>query len=226
VDDFAALPRLAQLPSAGRAEAGVAEDEVSQVAQATQSGTTRPERARTTPLARQRFSLCLLAAALLALLLAPRPAAAQSVASDGRGEMSVGRSYYESRGPGYSVYVPSANYAGAYQFYPGYYTGYPIVSRFAGGTGYYSTTSSGYSPIFMTSLNYPTVYGSYSMQPSGNMYNTAPVFQTRPDNLPSDNTVGAPYAPLSRPLMDVPPPSGTELTARLDLPSRSALIDV
>jgi uncharacterized protein (TIGR03000 family) len=57
----------------------------------------------------------------------------------------------------------------------------------------------------------------------------APTFQTRPINLPSDNPVGAPYAPLERPLSEVPLRTGTEvaaLTARRELPARPALINV
>ena len=41
--------------------------------------------------------------------------------------MTAGRSYYESRGPGYSYYVPSATFAGRHDFFPGKYTGYAAV---------------------------------------------------------------------------------------------------
>jgi uncharacterized protein (TIGR03000 family) len=175
---------------------------------------------------RQRFAAGLLAAALLS----PAPAGAQYFPGDRATPMSVGRSSVESYGPGYTVYTPSASLAGRYDFYPGKYTGDYRATRFATSNGYYATMSSGYSPIMMTSLNYPEVYGSYILG-AGPLINAAPVFQTRPDNPPSDNPVGAPYAPLSRPLADVPLHREVALTARpapvtATATARPALIDV
>jgi uncharacterized protein (TIGR03000 family) len=173
-----------------------------------------------------------LAAAGLALLLAPRPAPAQYPVGDRRSEMSVGGSYSESYGPGYTFYYPAVNLAGRYNFYPGKYTGDYRASRFATSEGRYSTTASGYSPIFFTSLNYPGIYGSYTTGLAGSGVNVVPPVQTRPDNLPSDNPVGAPYAPLSRPLADVPRGDRVELTTRTALTTRveprarRALVDV
>jgi len=143
--------------------------------------------------------------------------------------MTVGRPYYESRGPGYSVYYPTSLYAADYSFYPGKYTGDYRAGRFATTNGRYATMPSGYSPIMMTSLNYPEVYGSYTvgLGPSGSV---APPLQTLPDNPPSDNPVGAPYAPLSRPLADVPRDRSAELTTTTltatEPRAKPALIDV
>jgi uncharacterized protein (TIGR03000 family) len=174
---------------------------------------------------RHRFSLMTLAVAALAALLTPRPANAQYPVGDRSAQMTLGRPYYESRGPGYSAYVPSATFAGRYDFYPGKYTGYPIVSRFATTNGYYATLPSGYSPIMFTSLNYPEVYGAYILGP-GVSVNVAPPIQTRPDNPPSDNPVGAPYLPLSRPLAEVPEKGVTQLNTVALTSGRPALIDV
>jgi uncharacterized protein (TIGR03000 family) len=166
----------------------------------------------------------LLVASLVALL-SPRPATAQYPVGDRVQSMTLGRSYYESRGPGYTAYYPSAIYASDYSFYPGKYTDDYRPSRFATSYGAYSTKPSGYAPIMMTSLNYPEVYGSYTMGlgPSGSV---APVFQTLPDNPPSDRPVGAPYAPLSRPLADVPYNRPSELTTMRQPAAQPALIDV
>ncbi len=174
---------------------------------------------------RHRFPLMTLAVAGLAALLAPRPAAAQYPVGDRGQVMTAGRPYYESRGPGYSYYVPSATFAGRYDYYPGRFSGYPIVSGFATTTGYYSTMPSAYPPTLLTSLNYPEVYGSYVLGP-GVMVNVAPRFQTRPDNPPSDNPVGAPYSPLARPLYEVPQKGVTSLSTVSLTAGRPALIDV
>src|SRR5262249_8557502 len=107
-------------------------------------------------------------------------------------QMSVGRPYYESLGPGFNYYYPDPSLASRYGFYPGMYTGVARPSRFATSEGYWATIPSGYSPIFMTSLNYPGIYGSYAFGLTATAYNVAPAFQTRPDNLPSDNPVAAP----------------------------------
>jgi uncharacterized protein (TIGR03000 family) len=139
--------------------------------------------------------------------------------------MTIGRSYYESSGPGYTVYYPAASFAGRYNFYPGKYTGYAIPSRFATSDGYYATSPSGYSPIFMTSLNYPGIYGSYAYGPGAATANVVTAFQTTRDNAPSDNPVGTPYAPLQRPLAEVPLKTVTEPT-RAELRPARALIDV
>jgi uncharacterized protein (TIGR03000 family) len=170
-----------------------------------------------------------LALAGLAALAVPRPAAAQYSGSAG---FTVGRPYYESSGPGYTTYIPSATFAGRYDFYPGKYTGYPMVSRFATTNGYYGTLSSGYTPIMMTSLNYPEIYGSYVLGPTV-APKVGPTFQTRIDNRPSDNPVGAPYAPLARPLVEVPEKATistalttTTLSTNRAAPARTALIDV
>jgi uncharacterized protein (TIGR03000 family) len=173
---------------------------------------------------RQRLLLGVLAAAGL---LTPSAARAQLFTGDRPSEMTAGRSYSETYGPGYRLYVPSATFAGSYNFYPGKYTGLYLPSRFATTTGYYATMSSGYTPTLFTSLNYPEVYGSYILG-AGPLVNVAPSMQTRPDNPPSDNPVGAPYAPLSRPLAEVPlyHPQEVALTARLEPPARPALIDV
>ena len=166
----------------------------------------------------------LLVASLVALL-SPRPATAQYPIGDRVQSSTTSRPYYESRGPGYTTYYPSATFAGDYSFYPGKYTGDYSPSRFATSYGAYSTKPSGYAPVMMTSLNYPEVYGSYTMGlgPSGSV---APVFQTLPDNPPSDRPVGAPYAPLSRPLADVPYNRPTELTTVAKPAAKTALIDV
>jgi uncharacterized protein (TIGR03000 family) len=170
--------------------------------------------------------LCTLTAGALAVLLSPRPAAAQYPVGDRPSQMSTGGAYYESRGPGYSAYTPAANLAGRYDFYPGQYTGNYRPSRFATSNGYYATSPSGYSPIFMTSLNYPGIYGSYAHGPSAATVNVVTAFQTTLDNRPSDNPVGAPYAPLQRPLAEVPYKGTVELTARAELAAQPALIDV
>jgi uncharacterized protein (TIGR03000 family) len=172
---------------------------------------------------RQRHLLGVLAAAVL---LTPSAARAQLFTGDRPSEMTAGRSYTESYGPGYTVYTPSATFAATYNFYPGKYTGLYLPSRFASTTGYYATMSSGYTPTLFTSLNYPEVYGSYILG-AGPLVNVAPSMQTRPDNPPSDNPVGAPYTPLSRPLAEVPLYHEVALTtARLEPPARPALIDV
>ncbi len=172
---------------------------------------------------RQRFPLGVLAAAVL---LSPGAATAQYFVGARPPEMSAGRSYVESYGPGYTIYTPSASLAGRYSFYPGKYTGDYRPSGFASTDGYYPTYPSGYGPILMTSLNYPEVYGSYILG-AGPLVKSAPVFQTRPDNAPSDFTVGAPYAPQSRPLADVPyHTEAVALSARREPPARPALIDV
>jgi uncharacterized protein (TIGR03000 family) len=160
----------------------------------------------------------------LAVLLGPRPAAAQ-YSVDWPSKMTAGYSYYESRGPGYSSYVPSATFAGRYDFYPGKYTGYPIASRFATSNGAYATSPSAYPPIFMTSLNYPGIYGSYAYGPVAATANVATAYQTTRDNAPSDNPVGAPYTSQLRPLAEVPLKGVTEPTPA-ELRSRPALIDV
>ena len=95
----------------------------------------------------------LLVVGLLALLT-PRPATAQYPVGDRGQSTTIGHPYYESRGPGYTTYIPSASRAGDYAFYPGKYTGDYRPSRFATSYGAYSTRPSGYSPIMMTSLNY------------------------------------------------------------------------
>lgn len=97
---------------------------------------------------RQRSLVSTLAVAGLAVLLAPRPAAAQVI----------------------GTYAPS---------------------RFATGNGYYSPRAAGYSPIFLTSINYPGIYGSYTYGPSAMTYNVTPTFQTRPET------------PVERPLEEV-----------------------
>jgi uncharacterized protein (TIGR03000 family) len=173
---------------------------------------------------RHRFPLGALAAAVL---LSPSAATAQTApVGDRPTEMSLGRSYTASYGPGYTVYTPSASFAGRYDFYPGKYTGVPLASRFATTNGYYATMPSGYSPIMMTSLNYPEIYGSYVLG-IGPLVKVAPGFQTWPDNPPSDRPVGEPYAPLSRPLADVPyNREVVALTTRREPPERPALIDV
>jgi uncharacterized protein (TIGR03000 family) len=171
---------------------------------------------------RQRFPLGVLAAAVL---LTPSPAGAQ-LFMERASPMTAGRSYTESYGPGYTVYTPSATFAGSYNFYPGKYTGLYLPSNFASTTGYYATMSSGYTPTLFTSLNYPEVYGSYILG-AGPLVNVAPAMQTRPNNPPSDFPVGSPYAPLRRPLADVPLNREVVLTtARLETPARPALIDV
>jgi uncharacterized protein (TIGR03000 family) len=171
---------------------------------------------------RQRFPLGLLAAALL---LAPAPAGAQYPVGDRATPMTVGRSYTESYGPGYTVSVPSATFAGSYNFYPGKYTGAYRPTRFASSNGFYATTASGYTPTLLTSLNYPEIYGSYTLGPSL-AANLAPPFFTRLDNPPSDYPVGAPYVPLSGRLDEVPLHREVELTARRERPARTALVDV
>jgi uncharacterized protein (TIGR03000 family) len=173
--------------------------------------------------------------AALALLLAPRFAAAQYPVGDRASRLSVGRSYYESQGPGYSGYYSSAELATRYAFYPGKYTGVSYPERFATTNGYYATRPSGYSPILFTSLNYPEVYGSYTLGLGGSG-SVSPVIQTLPDNPPSANPVGAPYAPLTNPLAlsEVPKKREVELTTTVpttaELSTRptgqAALIDV
>jgi uncharacterized protein (TIGR03000 family) len=176
---------------------------------------------------RQSSRLALLAAGV-ALLLASQPAPAQYYpVGDRRPEMSTGRTYFESHGAGYSLYIPAATYAGRYDFYPGKYTGVYAPTRFASSTGYYATMPSGYSPIMMTSLNYPGIYGAYVLGPGAAGNNLVPAFQTIPDNRPSDNPVGAPYAPLARSLMDVPLKPRIEVSTQPELrTARSAMIDV
>ncbi len=174
----------------------------------------------------QRSCILPLAVAGLALALASQPALAQYYPiGDRRPEMTVGRSYFESHGPGYSLYVPSATFAGRYDFTPGKYTGVYAPTRFASSLGYYGRLASGYSPIMMTSLNYPGIYGAYALGPGGT-WNVAPSWQTMPDNRPSDNPVGAPYVPQERPLMDVPLKARVELSSQPELRARAALIDV
>ena len=176
---------------------------------------------------RQRFPRVALAVAGLAVLLGSRPASAQYPVGDRASVMSTGGSYYVSRGPGYSAYTPAAAFAGRYDFYPGMYTGDYRPARFATSNGYYATSPSGYPPIFLTSLHYPGIYGSYATGLGvGTTVNVATRFQTTRDNPPSDNTVGAPYAPLQRPLAEVPLKEVTELRARAAPPSRTVLIDV
>jgi len=178
---------------------------------------------------RQRLILSVLAAGLV--VLAPRPAAAQ-LSGEGPSQMTVGRSYHASTGAGYAAYYPSANLASRYGFYPGYYTGDYRPTRFASSEGYWATLSPGYTPIFMTTLNYPGVYGSYTTGLGGASSNVMTAFQTRPDNVPSDNPVGVSYAPLQRRMDEVPFQRRTELTTRTELTSRAvlpakpALIDV
>jgi uncharacterized protein (TIGR03000 family) len=168
-----------------------------------------------------------LAVAGLAVLLAPRPVSAQYPVGDRASVMSTGRSYYEGRGPGYSVYTPAATFAGRYDFYPGMYTGDYRPARFATSNGYYATSPSAYPPVFLTSLNYPGIYGSYTNGiGTAATVNVAPQFQTTLSNPPSDNTVGAPYVPLQRPLAEVPLKAVTEVTTRPVPASRTALIDV
>jgi uncharacterized protein (TIGR03000 family) len=141
--------------------------------------------------------------------------------------MSTGGAYYESRGPGYSAYTPAATFAGRYDFFPGMYTGDYRPSRFATSNGYYATAPSSYSPIFMTSLNYPGIYGSYANGLAvATSVNVAPAFQTVRENWPSDNPVGAPYFPLQRSLAEVPFKDRVELRTRVESLSRPALIDV
>jgi uncharacterized protein (TIGR03000 family) len=171
---------------------------------------------------RHRFPLGVMAAALM---LAPASASAQYPVGDRASPMTVGRSYTESYGPGYTVSVPSATFAGSYNFYPGKYTGDYLPTNFASSNGRYATRASGYSPTLFTSLYYPEVYGSYNLGP-GTAANLGPVFFTRPNNPPSDFPVGAPYAPLSRPIADVPYNREVVLTTRRELPARRALIDV
>jgi uncharacterized protein (TIGR03000 family) len=176
---------------------------------------------------RQRLPLMALAVAGLAVLLAPRPASAQYPVGDRASVMSTGGSYYVSRGPGYSAYTPAPNLAGRYDFYPGMYTGDYRPSRFATSSGYYATSPSGYPPVFLTSLHYPGIYGSYTNGiGTAATVNVATRFHTTLDNAPSDNTVGAPYAPLQRPLAEVPLKGVTELSTRPAPASRTALIDV
>jgi uncharacterized protein (TIGR03000 family) len=175
---------------------------------------------------RQRYALLPLAVAGLAELLAAQPAAAQYPVGDRRSEMTVGRSYYESQGPGYSLYIPSAAFAGRYYFTPGMYTGAYAPTRFATSSGYYATQASGYSPIMFTSLYYPGIYGAYAHGPGAATWNVGPHIQTVPDNRPSDNPVGAPYAPQQRPLMEVPLNARIGLSSQPDLRAQPALIDV
>jgi uncharacterized protein (TIGR03000 family) len=173
--------------------------------------------------------LSTLAVAGLALLLAPRSAPAQYPVGDHAGIMSTGGAYSVSRGSGFMSYTPSPDFAGRYQFFPGMYTGDYRYSRFATTNGFWATAPSGYSPLLYTSLHYPGVYGSYATGLGvGVTVNVGDRVQTAPDNLPSDYPVGAPYAPLSRPLMDVPyqDRTRTELRTRVDSLSRPALIDV
>jgi uncharacterized protein (TIGR03000 family) len=174
----------------------------------------------------QRSCIIPLAVAGLGLVLASQPASAQYPVGDRRPEMTVGRSYFESHGPGYSLYIPSATFAGRYDFTPGKYTGVYAPTRFASSTGYYATLASGYPPIMMTSLNYPGIYGAYALGPGAATWNVAPSYQTVPDNRPSDNPVGAPYTPQERPLMDVPLKGRVQLRSLPDLGARPALIDV
>jgi uncharacterized protein (TIGR03000 family) len=174
---------------------------------------------------RHPFSLTALTVAGLAALLAPTPADAQYPVDDRASPMTAGSPYYASSGPGYSYAVPSAEFAGRHQFYPGKYTGYVVPSRFATSNGNYATLPSDYSPVMMTSLHSPEVYGSYVLG-LGVSANTATRFQTRRDNLPSDYPVGTPYAPLSRPLSEVPERGTVELVTRVERGARPALIDV
>ena len=164
---------------------------------------------------RKHHLLSTLAVAGLALLLSPRAAPAQYPVGDRPGVMSTGRDYYESRGPGYSAYSPAAVFSGRYDFFPGKYTGYYLPSRFATSNGFYATAPTGETPIMMTSLNYPGIYGSYATGlATGTTVNVAPGFQTVLENRPSDNPVGAPYAPLQRPLAEVPYKDRVELRTR------------
>jgi uncharacterized protein (TIGR03000 family) len=135
-------------------------------------------------------------AALLALLTACGAAAAQT-AADLRSPLTVGRSFYSSAGPGYTVYVPTASFP-EYNFFPGYYTGYPVPGRFRTSTGYYSQLAPSYSPIMLTSINYPGVYGSFDFGLTPSAYNVTPTFATRVYNPPSALPVGMPYVPLER----------------------------
>ncbi len=163
---------------------------------------------------------------VVAAVLTGRPAAAQYPVGDRPGPLSADRAYYESRGSGNLYTVPSATFAGRYEFPPTPYSGSSPAGRFATSNGYYSTLPSNYSPIFMTSLNYPGIYGSYAYGIGAATANVATAFQTMVDNPPSDNPVGAPYAPLQRPLADVPYKVPVELnTARQESP-QPALIDV
>ena len=178
---------------------------------------------------RQRFPRVALAVAGLAVLLGPRPASAQYPVGDRASVMSTGGSYYVSRGPGYSAYTPAAVFSGRYDFFPGKYTGYYLPSRFATSNGFYATAPTGETPIMMTSLNYPGIYGSYATGlATGTTVNVATRFQTVPENRPSDNPVGAPYAPLERPLAEVPYKDRVELRTRpTELTTgQAALIDV
>ena len=178
---------------------------------------------------RQRFPRVALAVAGLAVLLGSRPASAQYPVGDRASVMSTGGSYYASRGPGYSAYTPAAVFSGRYDFFPGKYTGYYLPSRFATSNGFYATAPTGETPIMMTSLNYPGIYGSYATGlATGTTVNVAPGFQTVLENRPSDNPVGAPYAPLQRPLAEVPYKDRVELRTRpTELTTgQAALIDV
>jgi uncharacterized protein (TIGR03000 family) len=168
-----------------------------------------------------------LAVAGLALLLAAAPAPAQYPVGDRASQMGTGNVYYASRGPGYSAYTPAAVFAGRYDFFPGKFTGSYLPDRFATSNGYYATAPTGDTPILLTSLNYPGIYGSYATGLAvGTSVNVATRIQTAKVNPPSDNPVGAPYSPLQRPLAEVPYKSLVELRTRAELPARPALIDV
>jgi uncharacterized protein (TIGR03000 family) len=135
-------------------------------------------------------------AALLALLTACGAAAAQTPA-DMRSPMTVGRSYYSSAGPGYSTYTPNVD-TPRYGFYPGYYTGYVVPGDFRTYNGYSSQVAPSYSPVMLTTINYPGIYGGHvqGLTPYG--YSVTPTFGTPRYNPPSAAPVGLPYAPLER----------------------------
>jgi uncharacterized protein (TIGR03000 family) len=157
------------------------------------------------------------AASALLTLLTAGPASAQYADVDRPSQMTVGRSFYSSAGPGYTYYLPSTSRPW-YGFYPGYYTGYPIPGRFTTNQGYYSQMAPSYSPIMLTSINYPGIYGSFvqGLTPSG--YNVTPTFATRVYNPPSAAPVGMPYVASDRETLGDQP-----ATLEVNLPADAVL---
>jgi uncharacterized protein (TIGR03000 family) len=112
-----------------------------------------------------------------------------------RSQNTAGRTVSVSTGPGYRSYVPSITHP-AYRFYPGYYTGMPLASPFNTSVGNFATMPPDDTPIMMTSINYPGVYGRHVLGMMTFATNVTPAFAPKVYNPPTANPVGTPYYPL------------------------------